>query len=84
MIDLSTLTTEQVVALRDKALELILEGKTLMSWGESGSSGSKQFAVPPVDLLNAASAELRARDPETYVVRVPKRVGVSIIRNIDK
>ena len=72
-VDLTTLSDAQVLALRDKAYDFLLEGKTLMSWGDSGSTAGKQFTVNPVDLMNAASAELRRRDPEEYGTR--RQVG---------
>ena len=39
-------TAAEVLQIQAKAKELLLEGKTLMSWGESGSTASKQFAMP--------------------------------------
>ena len=37
--------------MRDKAVELILQGKTIMSYGDGVNNASKQFAMPPKEVL---------------------------------
>ena len=37
--------------LRTKALEMMLEGKTIMSWGDGVTQTSKQFTMPPEQVL---------------------------------
>ena len=45
---------------------MIMEGKTLMSYSDSGSSASKQFAMPPKEMLAEAMFALSRLDPATY------------------
>ena len=54
------------LSIRDKAVAMITEGKTLMSYSDSGSSATKQFAMPPKEMLNEAMFALSRLDPETY------------------
>jgi hypothetical protein len=60
------LTECQLLALRDKAVSLITEGKTVMSYSDSGSSVTKQFALPPKEMLGEALYALSKLDPATY------------------
>jgi len=56
----------EVLQIQSKAKEMLLEGKTLMAWGESGSTVSKQFAMPIQDVLEECAYALRILAPETY------------------
>ena len=38
-------TVAEVLRIQAKAKEMLMEGKTLMSWGDSGSNASKQFPM---------------------------------------
>jgi hypothetical protein len=58
-VGLPRATIEQ---LRDKAVALILEGKTIMSYGDGVTNASKQFAMPPQDMLNEAKYALLLLD----------------------
>jgi hypothetical protein len=40
-----------------------------MSYSDSGSSASKQFAMPPKEMLSEAMFALSRLDPATYGVR---------------
>jgi hypothetical protein len=40
-----------VLQLRAKAQQLLLEGKTIMSWEGEGTSVGKQFTLPIMDVL---------------------------------
>jgi hypothetical protein len=73
---------EEVEAILAKAKEMLTEGKTLMSWGEGGSSASKQFAMPVVDVLAECAYALPILDPETYSKK--RRVGATRIISIEK
>lgn len=53
-----------VEAIRDKAVALILEGKTIMSWGDGSTNTSKQFAMPPKEMLDEAQYALDRLDGE--------------------
>lgn len=53
-------TLEQVQAIHARAVSLLIEGKTIMSWGGEGKSGSKQFTMPINEVLAECNARLRA------------------------
>lgn len=58
-VGLPRATIEQ---LRDKAVALMLEGKTIMSYGDGVTSASKQFTMPPMEMLNEAKYALKLLD----------------------
>ena len=80
---LTGFTATEVLQIQAKAKELLLEGKTLMSWGESGSTASKQFAMPVREVLEECSHALPILDPDTYG-SPPRRVGVTRVGPIPK
>lgn len=47
-----------ILAIRDKAVSLILEGKTIMSWGDGVTNSSKQFSMPPGEMVEEAQYAL--------------------------
>jgi hypothetical protein len=67
-------TASEVLQIQAKAKEMLIEGKTLMSWGESGSTATKQFAMPVREVLEECAHALPLLDPETFG-RPPRRVG---------
>lgn len=60
------LTECELLDIKAKAVAMITEGKTLMSYSDSGSSASKQFAMPPKEMLSEAMFALSRLDPKTY------------------
>jgi hypothetical protein len=60
------LTECELLDIKAKAVSMITEGKTLMSYSDSGSSASKQFAMPPKEMLAEAMFALSRLDPSTY------------------
>jgi hypothetical protein len=56
------LPRETVEAIRDKAVQLILEGKTIMSYGDGATNASKSFALPPQQMLQEANYALQKLD----------------------
>lgn len=60
------LTECELLEIKAKALALIMDGKTLMSYADSGSSATKAFALPPKEMLNEAMFALSRLDPATY------------------
>jgi hypothetical protein len=60
------LTECELLDIKAKAVAMITEGKTLMSYSDSGSSASKQFAMPPKEMLAEAMFALSRLDPATY------------------
>ncbi len=64
------LTECELLDIKAKALAMITEGKTLMSYSDSGSSASKQFAMPPKEMMSEAMFALSRLDPATYGRRI--------------
>ena len=64
------LTECELLDIKAKALSMITEGKTLMSYSDSGSSASKQFAMPPKEMMQEAMFALSRLDPATYGRRI--------------
>lgn len=64
------LTECELLAIKAKALAMITEGKTMMSYSDSGSSASKQFAMPPKEMLSEAMLGLSRLDPTVYGKRI--------------
>ncbi len=62
----------KVLEIRNTALGLIAEGKTVMSATIGTTTGSKVFPMPPADALFEARAALRRIAPEKYGRRVRK------------
>lgn len=75
-------TVAEVLQIQAKAKEMLLEGKTLMSWGDSGTSVSKQFPMTVKETLDECAHALRVLDPGTYGPR--RRVAQSTIGYIPK
>jgi len=63
------LTECELLDIKAKAVAMITEGKTLMSYSDSGSSASKQFAMPPEEMLAEAMLALSRLDSSVYGVR---------------
>lgn len=59
-------TAAEVLAIQSRAKEMLIEGKTLMSWGDSGTSVSKQFPMTVKETLEECAHALRVFDPDTY------------------
>jgi hypothetical protein len=74
-------TVAEVLQIQAKAKQMLLEGKTLMSWGDSGSSVSKQFPMTVRETLDECAHALRVLDPATY--RPRQRIRLSTVRRID-
>lgn len=68
-------TADEVRAIQAKAKALLLEGKTIMVWNDSGSSVTKQFPITVKETLDECAYALRILDPATYGRR--RRVLVS-------
>lgn len=48
--------------LQERAVELILQGKTIMSYGDGVNNASKQFAMPPKEILHECQYALDKLD----------------------
>jgi hypothetical protein len=60
------LTECELLDIKAKAVSLITEGKTLISYSDSGSSASRQMVMPARDMLAEAMFALSRLDPATY------------------
>ncbi len=45
-------TRPEVIAIQTKAKTMLIEGKTVMSWNDGGTSASKQFVLPVSEVLD--------------------------------
>ena len=70
----------EVLQIQSKAKELLLEGKTVMQWGDSGSTVTKQFPMTIKEVLEECAYALRVLDPATYGPR--RRVAQSTVTPI--
>ncbi len=70
-------TISEVLAIQGRAKELLLEGKTIMSWNDADTSTAKQFTLPVDQVLDECGHALRVLDPATY--GRPRNVAVSHI-----
>jgi len=68
-------TISEVLAIQSRAKEFLIEGKTLMTWNEAGSSATKQFTMPIDQVIEECAHALRILDPATY--GKPRTVAVS-------
>ena len=59
-------TVAEVLRIQCKAKEMLFEGKTLMSWSDSGSNATRQFAMPVKEVLDECAYALRVLDPVAY------------------
>lgn len=64
------LAESDILAIRDKAVAMLKEGKTVMSYSDSGTNVSKQFVMPVRDVLAECRMALSQLDPDTYGKRV--------------
>ena len=60
------LSESDILAIRDKAVSMLKEGKTIMSYSDTGTSVSKQFVRPVKEVLAECRMALQQLDPETY------------------
>jgi hypothetical protein len=63
------LSVSDILAIRDKAVAMFKEGKTIMSYSDSGSNVSKQFVMSPKEVLAECNHALKLLDPDTYGIR---------------
>lgn len=61
-----TFSFAEVQEIQAKAKALLLEGKTIMNYSDSGTNVGKQFAMPIREVLEECAHALRKLDPDTY------------------
>ena len=59
-------TVAEVLAIQQRAKEMLLEGKTIMNWNDADTSVSKQFTMSVAEVLDECAHALRILDPATY------------------
>lgn len=67
-------TVQEVLNIQNRAKALLLEGKTVMNYADSGTSVGKQFAMPVAETLEECSYALAVLAPGAYGSTVPKRI----------
>ena len=68
----------EVLQILAKAKAMVMDGKTIMSYGDQGTSVSKVFPMPVADVIDECNYALRVLDPDTYGnVRDTRRVSSS-------
>jgi len=60
------LPESDLLAIRDSAVADIKTGRVITSYSATGTSVSKQYAMPPKEMLAEAQYALRILDPDTY------------------
>lgn len=70
-------SVSEVLQIQSRAKALLLEGKTLMSWSDSGSSVSKQFPMTVKETLEECAFALQKLQPEVY--GKPCKVAQSLV-----
>lgn len=70
----------EVLTIQAKAKQMLMEGKTVMSWGDSGTSITKEFPLTVKESLEECAHALRVLDPATYGPR--RQVAQSFIEGV--
>ena len=68
------LNQSQIEAIRDKAAAMLVEGKTMMSYSDSGTSVTKSFPMDVQTVLVECRHALQIKDPNKYGSRDVVRV----------
>jgi hypothetical protein len=72
------LTEDELLAIRAKAVSAITTGLNVVSYSDSGSSVSKQWALQPKEMLDEANHALYLLDPLAYAAL--RRTSVVAVR----
>jgi hypothetical protein len=67
-----------LLALRKTAVDAMKKGLVVVSYSDSGSSVSKQWALPPKEMLDEAGYALYNLDPQQYAAF--RRTSVVAVR----
>jgi len=66
-------TEVEVLQILAKAKALVLEGKTILNYGDQGTSVGKAFTMPVDKVIDECNYALRVLDPDTYGTPVSTR-----------
>ena len=61
-----TLEVSQIEAIRDKAVEIVTEGKTIMEYKDSGTDIRKDWPIDPPTVLLECRYALQIKAPQVY------------------
>lgn len=70
-----TLTIVQIELIRDKAVSIVTEGKTIMEYKDSGTDIRKDWPIDPPTVLLECRYALQIKAPEIYGGIDRTRVG---------
>lgn len=68
-------TVKEVLAIQQRAKQLLMDGKTVMSYTDSGTQVAKDFAMPIADVLKECKYALQLLDPVQFGKRQTIRVS---------
>lgn len=63
---LITFTENEILRMRDTALKLITENKTIMTYAGEGTSATREFTMPIPELMAEITFALQSRWPAKY------------------
>ncbi len=66
LFDTNIDSIEEVLAIRTKAKQMLLEGATTVSWNSEGTGVTKQITMPIKQVLDESAAFLKAIAPDVY------------------
>lgn len=69
------LTVPQIEAIRDRAAAMLAEGKTIMSYNDSGTQVDKQWPIEIPMVLMEVRYALQMKQPDIYGTWDRTRVG---------
>lgn len=72
LFDVNIDRPEDILAIREKAMSMLKEGKTVMEWENEGTSAKKAFGLPLDKILAETKAYLQAKDPDVYGRRITR------------
>ena len=61
-----TLTIAQIETIKDKAISIVTEGKTIMEYKDSGTDVRKDWPIDPPTILLECRYALQIKAPEIY------------------
>lgn len=65
-------TVTEVLGIQSAAKAALAQGLTVVSYTDSGTSVSKSWPIPPMQILEECAYALRVLEPETYAAPVAR------------
>lgn len=66
IFDPNLFTESQLLAIRDTAYNLLLQGRVIMNWVGEGTSAGRQFSMAPDQMLIEVTYALKSKLPAKY------------------